>query len=540
MKFLRNRSINQINLIGNIVGVFFITLFGMVIIYQEYNYFSQEIKRAEDDYIKSQKELIVKETHRALRYINYMYELYKNSDKNITLKELQDDIVDVIEQMRDERNGEGYVFIYTFDGINIADPILKQNAGVNLINFRDPNGKRVIKELIDISSNGGFVEYVWNKPQKNILAPKISYAKSFEPFRWMVGSGVYLDSINEVIKKLRVEHYIKMERFLLEIFALILLMVISTTVVSHIISKFIKNEKRQIINFFTNASRNHELINIDKLNFKEFKTLSFFANEMVKEINEKQIHLEELNSTLEYRVAQKTEKLKEQNIELENSKKMLEETLNMQDKFIKNAIHEINTPLSIILTNIDLAIIKNGRNRYLTNIESGSKIIHNIYSDLSYSIKKDRLEYKKHVMNFSNFLLERIEFFRDIAIGNHLEFKLQIEDNLFILFNEIELQRIIDNNLSNAIKFSFPNSEIEIKLEELDNQIIFEIKNFGEQIKNLDLLFQRFYRENEARGGFGLGLSLVKEICDKNSVHITVKSENSIIVFRYFFEKYLG
>lgn len=100
--------------------------------------------------------------------------------------------------MRDERDGTGYIFIYTFDGINIADPILKKNAGKNLLDIEDPNGKKVIYELIEVSKakEGGFVEYVWNKPVSNILAPKISYAASYEPWRWMVGAGVYLDDVH--------------------------------------------------------------------------------------------------------------------------------------------------------------------------------------------------------------------------------------------------------------------------------------------------------------------------------------------------------
>lgn len=54
--------------------------------------------------------------------------------------------MDTIENMRDTSEGSGYIFIYTFDGVNKADPILKQNAGKNLINLKDPNGKLVIKE----------------------------------------------------------------------------------------------------------------------------------------------------------------------------------------------------------------------------------------------------------------------------------------------------------------------------------------------------------------------------------------------------------
>ncbi len=60
----------------------------------------------------------------------------------------------------------------------------------------------VIKDLIDISrkKEGGFVEYQWLKPTTGLLSPKISYAKSFEPWGWMVGTGVYLDEVEKQIQ----------------------------------------------------------------------------------------------------------------------------------------------------------------------------------------------------------------------------------------------------------------------------------------------------------------------------------------------------
>ena len=138
----------------------------------------------------SRKKFIKNETKRALRFIQYKY----NTNIHKDLKSLQNEIVEVIENMRDLNNGTGYVFIYSFNGINIADPILKNNHGKNLLNFTDPNGKKVIKDLIDISKkpNGGFVSYVWNKPTTHTLSPKISYATSFKPWNWMLGSGVFI------------------------------------------------------------------------------------------------------------------------------------------------------------------------------------------------------------------------------------------------------------------------------------------------------------------------------------------------------------
>jgi signal transduction histidine kinase len=194
-----NKSINQLNFLGITFASLLLVVFVLIAIYNNYIQYKDDIKSLELDYIKSQKRFIKQETKRALSFIHYKHK----NNPNKSYLQLKNEIVDVIENMRNKRDGTGYIFIYTFDGINVADPILKENAGKNLIEFKDPNGKMVIKELIDISKkdDGGYVNYVWNKPTTNKLSPKISYAISYKPLNWMIGSGVYLDNINDTLKE---------------------------------------------------------------------------------------------------------------------------------------------------------------------------------------------------------------------------------------------------------------------------------------------------------------------------------------------------
>ena len=200
-------------------------------------------------------------------------------------------------------------------------------------------------------------------------------------------------------------------------------------------------------------------------------------------------------------------------------------------------MHEINTPLSIIQTNIDLLKMKIPNNKYITNIESGSKIIQNIYDDLSYLVKRDRVIYEKEYLDFTKILKNRLDFFDEIAKSNSLSFNSMIEDDLYIKFNITELQRIIDNNLSNAIKYSYSDSKIIIELYYLnDDEIEFSIATNSKKIDYTNKIFDDFYRENIARGGFGLGLKIVKDICDKNLVIINLQSNEKETKFTYRFK----
>lgn len=209
----------------------------------------------------------------------------------------------------------------------------------------------------------------------------------------------------------------------------------------------------------------------------------------------------------------------------------------MLDSFIKDSMHEINTPLSIINVNIDLYYRRYGENKYLKRIKSASKTLATIYNDMDYLIKKDRLEYEKEKLNFSKFIKYRIDYFSEIANLRNIEIISSIELNLEIFFNRIELERIVDNNLSNAIKYSFENSIIEIILKDRITYIELTFVDYGVGIENPNLIFKRFYREDLAKGGFGIGLNIVKNIIDKEGVKLKIESklnEGSRFIYKFY------
>ena len=202
------------------------------------------------------------------------------------------------------------------------------------------------------------------------------------------------------------------------------------------------------------------------------------------------------------------------------------EAMNRQlDNFIKDSMHEINTPLSIININSDLFAYKYGDNKYLQRIKSASKTLATIYNDMDYLIKRGRVIYKKEEINFSSFLQDRVDYFQEIANLKKIEIVTNIERDINYHFAKTKLQRVIDNTLSNAIKYSHDNSSIEIELYKKDNKIIFSVKDYGVGIANVDKIFSRYYRENESKGGFGIGLNIVKEIIDEEGIELDIESK---------------
>jgi len=221
---------------------------------------------------------------------------------------------------------------------------------------------------------------------------------------------------------------------------------------------------------------------------------------------------------------------------LKNFSKPFEKINEALDNFIKDSMHEINTPLSIINVNIDMFVRKAGSNRYLSRIKSATKTLANIYNDMDYLIKQDKIEYKKEKIDFSQFLKQRVDYFQEIATLRNITLIPKIEENIVIDFNKTKLQRLVDNTLSNAIKYSKENSKVKIYLKKREEKTVFNVKDYGVGIENPKKIFERFYRENLDKGGFGIGLNIVKKIIDEENVKLKIISKPHVgSSFIYYF-----
>ncbi len=194
------------------------------------------------------------------------------------------------------------------------------------------------------------------------------------------------------------------------------------------------------------------------------------------------------------------------------------------DNFIKDSMHEINTPLSIINVNIDLYNRKNKPNKYMRRMKAAAKVLSNIYSDMDYLIKHERLEHEKKDVDIAKFLNERVEYFSEVAAMKNIKINADISNCSTVYINEKQLQRLIDNNISNAIKYSYENSEIYIALYMKDGRCHLSFKDDGVGIEKVEKIFFRYYREDTSKGGFGIGLNIVKSIINSENIELKIES----------------
>jgi len=226
---------------------------------------------------------------------------------------------------------------------------------------------------------------------------------------------------------------------------------------------------------------------------------------------------------------------------LKKEKNYSQALLHSQKRFLRYAVHETNTPLSIIIANIELYEIENGKHPTLHNIEAAAKNIFGIYDDLSYLTQQDKVEYPKQMIVLHDFIQSRIHFFDIVAQQFNVTFVLKDDSNgATISFNETKLQRIIDNNITNAIKYTIESENIFIHLKVENDNVLFDISSHSTIIEDPEHIFDAYYREDSIEDGLGLGLSLVKSICTQENVPIKLDSSEVSTSFKYYFKKVIS
>lgn len=195
------------------------------------------------------------------------------------------------------------------------------------------------------------------------------------------------------------------------------------------------------------------------------------------------------------------------------------------DSFIKDSMHEINTPLAIINVNIDLYNRKNEPNKYMKRVKAASKVLSNIYNDMDYLIKNERLDLKPEWLNFSDFVHDRVEYFTEVGVIKDITLLHEIQKDIEVFINPKHLQRVIDNNISNAIKYSYENSKVLVTLRKTPDAIYLSFLDFGVGIDKVENIFERYYREDKEKGGFGIGLNIVSSIIKKYSIKLSIASQ---------------
>jgi PAS domain S-box-containing protein len=267
------------------------------------------------------------------------------------------------------------------------------------------------------------------------------------------------------------------------------------------------------------------------------------TNRKKEEENEKN-YLKKLENEVEERtliLKEAIQKLEKTKKDLDNSLKREQELNSMKTKFISIASHEFRTPLSTILSSLSLMEKyielddKNKRDKHIDRIKKSIKNLTEILNDILSvnKIEEGKVIVKPENLNILSFCKELILDLQGLLkAGQRIELKID-EINGSNIFQDPKLIRhILVNLLTNAIKFSKENTEIELIIKLDKTEAYFTVKDRGLGIPEADQnkLFTRFFRSSNADNiqGTGLGLSIALQYVKYLNGTITFSSEEGV------------
>ncbi|WP_415881813.1 methyl-accepting chemotaxis protein [Neptuniibacter sp. QD34_54] len=154
-----------------------------------------EIEELRTELMASKKESLKSYVDLATSSVKHIYEGTGKDDLYA-----QEQALKIMTELSYGDKGDGYIFVYKYDGTNLATRPKPQLRGKNLMGLKDKNGVLIIEELIKAAKKGGdYLTYVWTKPSKNADVDKLSYAIGLENWEWMVGTGFYIDDIDDQV-----------------------------------------------------------------------------------------------------------------------------------------------------------------------------------------------------------------------------------------------------------------------------------------------------------------------------------------------------
>lgn len=214
------------------------------------------------------------------------------------------------------------------------------------------------------------------------------------------------------------------------------------------------------------------------------------------------------------------------------------ESFEKQKQFITDANHELKTPLTLILTNLDIAQQELGENEWLSDIRTEGQRMTALVNQL---VELSRMDEERPMevehLPFSELVADTVSEFAPLIAQKGKLLQVQLEPGVNCTGNEVLLRRLVSILMDNAAKYCDEGGTITVRLQK-QRQVVLQVENTYAQVGNVPLnkLFDRFYRADKARTAshsFGIGLSLAKSIAEKHHGHIAAyKKDEKTIGFK--------
>ncbi len=201
----------------------------------------------------------------------------------------------------------------------------------------------------------------------------------------------------------------------------------------------------------------------------------------------------------------------------------VEKSWKQQRQFVSDASHELKTPLTVILSNLDMLDAycddEEKQRSWMGNVRTASEQMRTLVEELLVLARSDNnaaQQMNSVLCPFSELVENELLLFEPIAYERGKRMEEHIDENVFVNGDASMLRRIVDIYLDNACKYAPQDTTIHVTLKNEGKRVLFSVYSAGEPIatEQLPHLFERFYRVDDSRSeeGYGLGLSIAWEL----------------------------
>ncbi|WP_372737197.1 cache domain-containing protein [Neptunomonas sp.] len=191
---MKNLKIKQKILILTVIPLILTVVAVMAVsIYQMRSLGSQEVEQIRSTMMAAKRESLK-------NYMGITETAIRSVLKNVANQSEAQERVKTVLRAISYGDEDGYIFAFDYSGVAQVQPVQPQLEGQSLIDLVDANGVRLIEALIQAAKNGGgYVSYLWDKPTKGRAVDKLSYAIVLDEFDWILGTGFYVDDIDDAV-----------------------------------------------------------------------------------------------------------------------------------------------------------------------------------------------------------------------------------------------------------------------------------------------------------------------------------------------------
>lgn len=493
--------------------------------------------------IDGKKEMISELTYSVWSMLNK----YENDVRKglISLTEAQNEAILKIKYLRYGKDQKDYFWINDESPKMIMHPYNSLLDGKPLDKLKDPNGKNIFLESLNIvkTKGEGFIDYYWQWKDDSIrIVPKLSFVKEFKPWGWIIGTGVYINDVNDEIHGIQ-RKLIKISLVIITTVILLLISILLNSlrvekkkkVIEKELDETRKNYKILIdnapdaivvydidLNRFVDVnpmaeklfgSSNTDLLNTDpRCFFSSSLPENQFAEE-IKALFKKAIkgehpvfdmivqNFSERKLCCEIRLVRLPNKnhrlirasfnditLRKQAEETIKANEALLKSLNEdKDHFFSILAHDLRSPFSAIISLTEL-LKKNVRDYDIRQIENfihhinvSARSTFNLLEDLLMWARSQsgKLSFKPQLLNFTEVCQDIVSDMKVSAETKNITINILVTEKIDVYADIDMLKTILRNLISNAIKFTNNGGHVDVFVRQLNSRITISISDNG-------------------------------------------------------------